>query len=258
MRFNTPVAGDLDLIRKYVPSAFAESARPTVSSSYVLIKTVDVIQKMFDAGFTIARAQQKSTRTEERRMFTRHLIAFRQPGALTVGDYIPEFVLVNAHDGTAAYHIFYGIFRVLCANGMVVGSRWGGISVPHKGDVAQRVLDETFKLIEGQKVLFDTIDMMRKKDMPEELQMDFAGKAMQIRYDDARPFAAEQLLNIRRQDDAARNLWTVLNRIQENLMKGGQEGHSASGRRVTTRAIERVTKDVIYNRKLWDLAESYL
>lgn len=258
MRFNAPVAGDLELIRQHVPSAFSETARPTVSSSYAHINTAKVIEKMFAAGFTIARAQQKKTRTEERRQFTRHLIAFRQPGVLRVDDFVPEFVLINAHDGTTAYNLYFGIFRVICANGMVVGSKWGGISIAHRGDVAEAVLRETFKLIEGQMALFEKIDVMKARGLAEEEQRDFAKKAMEIRYKDNQPFPFLELLKPRRGEDDSNSLWLTLNRIQENLMKGGQEGKSTTGRRVTTRPIERVTKDVIYNRRLWDVAESYL
>lgn len=258
MRFSNPVAGDLDLIRKYVPSAFSEKARPTVSSSYTHINTEKVITKMFEAGFTIARAQQKKTRTAERSLFTRHLIAFRQPGALVPGEYIPEFVLINAHDGTTAYNLYFGIFRVICANGLVVGNKISAISIPHRGDVAQAVLDSTFKLIDGQKELFLHIDKMSAREMEEQEAREFAKKAMNIRYGEEHPFDPYLLLARRRVEDAHDNLWRVLNVIQENLMRGGQEGVATSGRKITTRPIERVTKDVMYNRKLWDLAESYL
>lgn len=258
MRFGTPVSS-LEDMKKYVPAAFATAPRSTVSSSYAHINTATVMQKLFDNGFVVARAQQKNTRTEERRQFTRHLIAFRkaeQP--MIVGDYVPEFVLVNAHDATTAYNLYFGIFRVLCANGLVVGSKWGGISVPHRGDVAQLVLNETFKLIDQQGALFGKIDHMKARGMGEEESSAFAKKAMEIRYGEQQPFPFLELLKVRRTGDESNSLWTIYNRIQENLMKGGQEGRAASGRRVTTRAIERVTKDVIYNRKLWDAAEAYI
>lgn len=258
MRFDKPVM-DMEYLRKFIPAAFANSPRPTVSSSFAHINTATVVQKMLDNGFVVARAQQKNTRTEERRQFTRHLIAFRKGGQqLVVGDYIPEFVLVNAHDGTTAYNLYFGIFRVLCANGLVVGNKISAINIPHRGDVAQAVLDNTFKLVDGQEELFQHVERMRARELLEGEQHSFANKAMCIRYDSEHPFNHRDLLKARREQDAHNNLWSVLNRIQENLMKGGQEGKATSGRKITTRPIERVTKDVIYNRKLWDVAESYL
>ena len=53
------------------------------------------------------------------------------------------------------------------------------------------------------------------------------------------------------------NLWRVFNRTQENLLKGGLTGRSASGRHTRTRAIKSVTEDVRLNRALWQLTEHF-
>ena len=55
--------------------------------------------------------------------FTKHMIRFRHMGAnvVKVGDNIPEkVILINSHDGTSAYKLYSGIFRVVCTNGLVV------------------------------------------------------------------------------------------------------------------------------------------
>lgn len=77
MRFDKPVM-DMEYLRKFIPAAFANSPRPTVSSSFAHINTATVVQKMLNNGFVVARAQQKNTRTEERRQFTRRRIGQAQ------------------------------------------------------------------------------------------------------------------------------------------------------------------------------------
>ena len=56
-------------------------------------------------------------------------------------------------------------------------------------------------------------------------------------------------------DDRRPDLWSVFNRTQENLTKGGLHGRSANGRRQQTRPIQGIDSDVRLNRALWMLAD---
>ncbi len=51
------------------------------------------------------------------------------------------------------------------------------------------------------------------------------------------------------------DLWSVFNRTQENLTKGGLHGRSANGRRQQTRPVQGIDSDVRLNRALWMLAD---
>lgn len=60
----------------------------------------------------------------------------------------------------------------------------------------------------------------------------------------------------RRGADRKTDLWTTANVVQENVIKGGVGGISATtGRRMKTRAINSVGEDVRLNRALWSLTE---
>lgn len=63
------------------------------------------------------------------------------------------------------------------------------------------------------------------------------------------------VLQVRRHADDASDLWTTLNRTQENLVRGGLRGRSAAGQRITTRAVTGIDQDVKLNRALWTLAD---
>ena len=49
------------------------------------------------------------------------------------------------------------------------------------------------------------------------------------------PVTAEQLIEARRPEDLGHSLWTTFQRVQENVIRGGQPGRSAQGRRMHTR-----------------------
>jgi len=100
---------------------------------------------------------------------------------------------------------------------------------------------------------------MRAVTLDRDEQHAFARSALALRYDptDAEAPAAitdSQLLVPRRVEDRRDDLWTVFDRVPENLMKGGLHGRSRSGRAMSTRPIPGTDQNVKLNRALWMLA----
>ena len=73
------------------------------------------------------------------------------------------------------------------------------------------------------------------------------------------PVDPSMLLNPRRFGDGAKDLWTTLNTVQENLIRGGQHDYSRrrpDGRRIPkSRAIKGIDEDLKLNKALWRMAE---
>ncbi len=72
------------------------------------------------------------------------------------------------------------------------------------------------------------------------------------------PIEPSTLLEVRRVEDIAHDLWTVLNRCQENLVRGGlsdvrrdRKGHLRS-----LRGLRGIDSKVSLNQALWGLAEA--
>ena len=85
-----------------------------------------------------------------------------------------------------------------------------------------------------------------------------ARAALALKYDapdKPAPITETQVLAPRRLDDDRRDLWSVFNRTQENLLRGGLHGRSANGRRQTTRPVQGIDQDLRLNRALWLLAD---
>ena len=56
-------------------------------------------------------------------MHARHLIRLRRRvETVQLRDAIPEIVFLNSHDGTSAYQLRVGLFRVVCTNGLIVSA----------------------------------------------------------------------------------------------------------------------------------------
>lgn len=69
------------------------------------------------------------------------------------------------------------------------------------------------------------------------------------------PITEDQLLRARRTEDNRPDLWTTFQRVQENVIKGGVRGRSATGRRMSTRGVTGIDQDLRLNRAMWVLAE---
>jgi hypothetical protein len=259
----------IDQVRNYAPSAFALAAHESRSDKYQYIPTVNIIEGMIKAGFQPFKAQQSRCRIAGKQEFTKHMIRFRQEGrneSLVVGDHVPEIVLINSHDGTSAYKLMAGIYRLVCMNGLVVAeSTIASISIPHKGDIISRVIDGSSQVLQDSTRVLGRLDDWQRLQLTAGEQQAFSEAAHTLRFGDSEgetdtPITAAQLLQPRRSEDQGADLWHTFNRVQENAIKGGLRGTKRDERgrrvrRVSTREVRGIDQDVKLNRALWQLAE---
>lgn len=260
MTFNRSIRSlDNDTLRRSVPSIFADSPWGGMSHRYKMVPTIEVVDMLRDRDFMPVRAEQSRTRIEGKGDFTKHMIRFRHVDKMlvnAVGDEFPELVLVNSHDGTSAYKFLAGIFRLACTNGMVVqSSQHGSISVRHSGgsDFQDRVIDATFQVMNSAEETIPRIEAWKQIQLSGPQREAFAAAAHELKANDT--IQPAQLLRPRRETDRRNDLWTTANVIQEHVIRGGDRGYSASGRRSTTRPVKSVGEDLRLNRALWTLTE---
>jgi enamine deaminase RidA (YjgF/YER057c/UK114 family) len=249
-----------DQLQRVAPSVFATEPWHKMSDRYGFIPTIDVVDALADRGFYPVRAQQGRSRIEGKANFTRHMIRFRRERdlnrAAVVGEEVAELVLSNAHDGTSVYNFEAGIFRFVCANGMVVASGdIGSARIKHHGsnDFHVRVTDATSQIMDNADRVLGSVQDWKQITLSPDHRNAYAMAARELRPD--APVIPRQLLAPRRREDVKADLWTTTNVIQENTLRGGIRGRSETGRRMTTREIKNVAEDLRLNRALWVLAE---
>ena len=92
-------------------------------------------------------------------------------------------------------------------------------------------------------------------------QLALATGAAAYRWEDLTkaPVSPSMLLNPRRYGDGAKDLWTTLNCVQENIIRGGQRDRSRrrpdGSRMPKSRAIKGIDEDMKLNKALWEMAE---
>ena len=267
-RHQTPLT--IDQIAKYAPSAMATQAHESRSDRYTYIPTVAIIEGMIKNGFQPFSASQSRSRIEGKTEFTKHMIRFRHPDTdstelMKVGDVVPEVILINSHDGTSAYKLIAGMYRLVCSNGLMVSdAEIAAVTVMHKGNILNNVIEGSYKLLEDSHAL-GTVQEWGQLQLTDGERNAFAEAAHTLRFADAEgkvttPITAAQLLAPRRQYDAGNDLWKTFNRVQENVIKGGlsaiqRDENGRRVRRVSTRQVKGIDQDVKLNRALWQLAE---
>ena len=267
-RFDHARALTEDEIRRIAPSIFATSAHESRSERFQPIPTIEVLRGLGKEGFVPVGVKQSVARDADKVNFTKHLIRLRRLGnddSYRVGDTVCEILLKNANDGTSAYDLMAGLFRICCLNSLVTQTGTiDSVKVRHSGDVNAKVSEGTYRVLgEAQRTLAAPADWSTMKLAAEERQV-FAEAAHVLRFGDAdgevtTPIKPDQLLTPHRYADTGHDLWTTFNVAQENVIRGGLRGWAVDDmnrrRRVATRAVNGIDQDVKLNRALWVLAE---
>ena len=246
-----------DQIRTVAPSIFAETPHESRSQRYSYIPTAAVSTELRNEGFQPFMVCQTRVRHEDRRDYTKHMLRLRHESQIN-GTEANEIILLNSHDGTSSYQMLAGMFRFVCQNGLVCGDTFTDVRVPHKGNVTDHVIEGAYEVLHGFERVQHSRDAMGAITLDDGEAEVFARSALTLKYDDSSkvvPITESQILRPRRFDDNGSDLWSVFNRVQENLVKGGLTSRTANGRQRQTRPVQGIDQNVRLNRALWLLAD---
>ncbi|MCV2366958.1 DUF932 domain-containing protein [Roseateles oligotrophus] len=263
MRSDTPLAEDQ--MRRAAPSIFATGKHDSRSERYTYIPTIEVLRGLRREGFEPFMVAQSQSRIEGKTEFTKHMIRMRYQGhtagQLQAKPEANEIIMINSHDGASSYQMLAGMFRYVCCNGLIVGTVSNDIRIPHKGNIQGEVIEGAFRVLDDFEAVDASTEGMKALTLEPAEERAFATAALALRYGERdegqapAPVTAEQLTEARRFEDQGPSLWLAMNRIQSNVMQGGQAGRTVQGRRTQTRPVGSIDRTVSLNRALWVLAE---
>jgi hypothetical protein len=242
-----------EILRQRAPAVFADRQFDKTGANYVFISTQQLVEALRDVGFHPTDARQRWSRGD-RLSYARHMIRFRASESVSVVDCTPEVILINSHDATSAYQLRGGLYRLVCCNGLIVSlADFGVVRVPHRGNVIASVVDGARRIMDQLNGIGPIIERMARTELDQRARETFAQRALELRYRHRErfPFQADRLLQSRREADQGNTLWCVYNRVQENVICGGIDGKSVTGRHTRSRRITAVQEDVRLNVALW-------
>lgn len=249
----------LEELRRSAPAVFASGASERTGRRYTFIPTGKVVAGLMDAGFMPVTARQ--TKPKAAVEHARHVVRLRRRfETVQLRDSVPEVVLLNSHDGSSAYQLRAGLFRLVCLNGLLVSIATLTVRVPHRGDVVDDVVTAALQLAEQFGQVGGHVERMERRVLTEDERYAFARDALALRFDLEQRLGLrlEDVLVPRRAEDAGPDLWRTYNVLQESVVRGGLVRRLTSGRVSRTRGITAIREEVRLNARLWELAAAYV
>ncbi len=247
----------LEAVRQRAPAVFAVSPHERTSAKYTFLPTERVLSGLMNAGFVPVDARQTHARRASP-LHARHVVRLRRRfETVQLKDSVPEVVFLNSHDGTSAYQLRMGLFRVVCTNGLIVSrGAFPAYCVSHRGNIVDEVIAGALQVSERFDSLAAQVERMEQRRLDKDEQIRFAERALALRFRDLAQCGMQpsQLLTCRRVEDLGEDLWSTVNKVSENLLRGGLSRRAASGRLTRTRRITAIREDVRLNSASWDLA----
>lgn len=249
---------DLTFLKNQAPAIFAIAPADTVSGRYRFASTKNVLEACIENGIVPVRAEQAFTRTADK-LHARHMVALRPAqyaeARAVVGELVPEVVIENAHtnQGGCAWRVYAAIYRFICANGATVSlGGFEDIRVPHSSRQIENILEGVFKVVDISNEAAEACMSWRSIKMSRQGRLEFAERAIALRWPENPPVKPYELLSARRWEDRGDDLFITYQQGQEDLTKGLNP--RTKGRRAPR---IRDINAIKLNKALFNLAQEY-
>lgn len=246
-------------LRKYAPSSLATNPASTVSDKYQFLPTTIIMEDLSKMGWFPVAANEVAAKKEEYIGYQRHMVKFAN---MDMGDSIsrPEFVILNGHNAKSSLRGLMGHHVWACSNGLISGDILTSMRIVHLEYSAQLMADAIGKILEQAIGMRDDIKKYRTIDMTEVEAGKFAMDAHEMTWKKGSLVDSGSLLMVRRKADNNNSLWSIYNRVQENIIRGSVPYvmHNATHEYIDfTRPVTQLDRQATLNVGLWNLMVQY-
>ena len=264
----------LEELKEIAPSIFTEKGSDTTSSKYTHIPTDRVIKDLELLGWGVVDAKEVNARQDKG--YQKHLVVFRNPdvsinkkstnvdGEVFEDIVFPQILVTNSHDGKNSFKFQAGLYRMVCENGLVIADQqFEDYTIRHMGYDFEALQGVIKDMISNLDLTVESMNKMRKIELDENQQFEFAKKLLDIRVEGTdNLYREEQIGDIlvpQRKEDFGDDLWSVFNRVQENIVEGNFKYYNAKtlGTERQARPIKNFKQDMDVNKKLFSAALEY-
>jgi hypothetical protein len=252
-----PLNNDINKLSAFVPSLNKEwRDNQRIASKPFQIESLDAIREFQHQGWNITGALENRGKN---RKVSSHLIEMEHPDFKILNEKgqteaVATMNIRNSCNGSSPMELDLGAYRQVCANGAVAHTSYSNAQIPHseKGQYSlQEILCDLGIRTQG---VMDEFNKLKNSNLTSKQAMDMAMEAATLRFGENHNINVEQLLNVVRDEDRGDDVWTVFNRIQENLTQP-QRILSKDGRLLG--GVHDASEDTRINKGLFQLAHAY-
>jgi hypothetical protein len=208
------------------------------------IPTLDVITKLQDEGWQLSGVAEQRGKN---RKITSNYVQLQHPDFAVQNskgkdEAFTSITLSNSCNGSRPLQMSLGLFRQVCTNGLIRFDQHAETEKIKHIEVNARDLDRFVVSMNGKaSQLLTEVNEMKHKGLSLEDMRKLAHEAARLRYNNLDDINIDDLLIVNRVEDESNDLWTIFNRIQENL----------------THDVKNMNEDIRLNQQLFSLVESF-
>jgi hypothetical protein len=244
----------------------------STSEKYNLFESSNIVEFLSDKGFKLDGVSKASVRKKEKNGFQKHLMVFTHENLRIDDENQLQLLATNSYDGLSSLKFNMGVFRSVCANGLVVGDSLSEHRIRHIGNGFYENVHFTLnKIIHDAPMFADQVGQMRKKELSDSQIIRFAEEGALKRLESIEGLNQVTLRTVLqpkkyRREDQQNDLWTIFNKIQESCIRGGikykSEVKDEFGRitlkKRTTSETKGIDTKMKINKDLWNIANKIL
>lgn len=219
----------MQLIQSVITNPVEQTKAYIERDTYGFVNTKDILGVFENAGWTPVSTQFGRVRNTEKMGFQKHLIRLENPrypsieGLTNSNNSKPQLVLLNSHDGTSSLQILWGLIRVACMNGIIAGTGINGIRLTHSKSITDRLPTGIDYMLNNFDNFANQIKVLQGKVLTEAAILELIKTTYDARLSNVKNVTNVDysLPRLQRMADKAIDAYTIFNRIQEALMRGG-------------------------------------
>jgi len=208
------------------------------------IPTLDIVTKLQDEGWQLSGVAEQRGKN---RKITSNYVQLQHPdfavqNSKGKNEAFTSITLSNSCNGSRPLQMSLGMFRQVCTNGLVRFDQHAETEKIKHIEVNARDLDRFVVSMNGKAdKLLTEVNEMKHKGLSIEDMRKLAREAASLRYTNLDEINIDDLFAVNRVEDESNDLWTVFNRIQENL----------------THDVKNMNEDIRLNQQLFSLVENF-
>ena len=241
----------------HAPSIFAETPIEGVSNRYAFVPTHTVLDTFREAGYYPIMASESKVRNPDNFGYQKHIIQFRSLDNLLrphANEEYADIVLTNSHNRTSSFKVDLAYWRLVCSNMLIVPSQsFISTSIIHSGFQSRKIGTAIEEVTSFMPQMEEEIEQFKSILLSPVEQRSLANAAIDLRFDTKKHLVKpEELLRVHREEDGDSSLWTIFNRIQEAIIRGGIKGvNTTTDRNFTSKPIHAIDTNFKLNKELW-------
>lgn len=252
-----PLNNDLRKLEAFLPSLNKDwRSNQRIKSKPFQAETMDAIKTFIGRGWNVVGGYEK--RGKNRKIQNHHIKMVHPDLAIKNNKGKNEACALlnisNSCNGSSPLDFNIGMYRQVCSNGMVAHTKYSQGKINH----TEKDLNDFNQIIcnfEGKtQLVIDEFGKLKEKELSPQQMVEMAASAAELRFGENHDINIDQLLNSIREEDEGNDVWSVYNRIQENITQPGMIVDN-TGKLIG--GITDVSQDINLNKQLFNLAHAY-